>query len=397
MNSIKIIRDKCNVTSQWLAVLVALAIPFSTAAMNLFFGLAVLFLLLGSHWHYKWQVMKSNPLIPSVLLLFFIYVVGMFYSEATWQQRFLELGKYHKLLLIPLLLPLFTEEKWRVRMVIAFLVAMFVSMLLSYLQFFNIIFINNYFGQASIFKNHSTQNLLMAIVTFITLYASFEYRKYFWPLIAYSVLALMSVIFLSGGRVGYLTVTIFLILFFFNKWHIKGLVFIVVVLTALFITSMTLPTPLKSRMQNTINSLEHKNEYETATSIRASEAKTTWRMIQAHPVLGTGTGSYTTAYQQLSPKHDFSDNAQIQYFQTWAELGLLGLLIFCNYLFQQWRLSKQLPEHWCVLAKVLVIAQVLGGLSLLILSDTTESHFFALFIAVCFAAYAPERSINEKN
>ncbi len=386
------LRTRLDQASYYVVLLAAFSLPFSTAITNLLFGLTVLLIVIGNNWPNKWRIIKTNPLTPWVIMLFVVYVIGISYSLGSWHNRFHELGKYHKLLLIPLLMPLFVTKKWRVRVVAAFLLAMLITLVLSYLQYFDLITINKHFGQASIFKNHSTINLLMAISFYMVLQAAFEYKHYFWWFIMYALLALGFVCFLNGGRIGYLVFAALLCLFGYQRWQWRGALVAVIALVALFSTAFLLPTSFSVRVHNSINGITHQTNRPTATTIRQQEAKTTWKMIQAHPVFGTGTGSYAVIYHEFSPRQDYSDNAQIQYLQILAELGIFGLLFFLLYLWRQWRLARCIEQPWGQLAIALVIAQVLASMSLLILSDTTESHFFALFIALCFACLSKENA-----
>lgn len=288
-------RQLCNEYAKYTLLLATLSIPLSTSLMNFFFPLTIFLVLIGNDWKTKWQVIRMNPFLPTVMLLFGIYILGLIYTTALWSAAFKELVKYDKLLLFPFLLPLLVEDRWRFRVLAVFLIAVFITLLAGYLQYFQIMNLSFFhlknFGAASVFKNRSTANLLMSISVYIALLSAIHFKKFRWYLLIYAFFATIFVCFLSDGRIGYLVLFSLLLLLGWQWKSWSGLVLSLLALTLIFILAYILPTPLSNRIHDTAATLSHTNQTEISTVERTNIAKNTMTIIKAHPILGSGTES----------------------------------------------------------------------------------------------------------
>src|SRR3989338_7914467 len=128
----KIIAD---LVSRWSAVLFAFFLPLSTGLMDSFFILAAIGNILAGNWRQKWHSICQIRVALACLLLFFLFIICSFYSTGNGSDILLTLKKYSHLLLGISLLPLFIESRWRHRAINAFLVAMFIVTIMSYLTY----------------------------------------------------------------------------------------------------------------------------------------------------------------------------------------------------------------------------------------------------------------------
>lgn len=380
---------KLNNASYYCLLLAIFSIPFSTAAMNVLFALTVLLVWISGDWQRKWQAMSSNPIVWYAMLLFALYIIGLLYSDGSWHQRLHGLGKYHKLLLIPLLTPLFVKPKWQDRAIKTFVIAMLIVMLVNYLDYFYIILKGLPIPQGGVFKNHSTGNLLMAVTVYLLLWLAKHQVKYRWRLGLLAVFAIYHVLFLNQGRIGYLVLAALLILFCWQNlsWQ-KFLALCVLGLVIIFIMVKFIPAA-NHLADNLIKGGVHRSAAKVSNNARIHQTKMSWKIIKANSVVGVGTGGYANAYSHVAiSNNDHSDNSQSQYLQTWVELGTLGLLVLLLFLVQQWRYGLQLSPALKEFSQALVVMQIVASFTLAILQDTTESHFFAVMIALCFATLA---------
>lgn len=388
-------------TSCYLVLCSAFILPFSTAMMNVFFLLTVCFMLLGGRWREKWNFVRYNPIAFWASFIFILYGLGMFYSHAPWHERFLVLTKYHKLLFIPLLMPIFADEKMRDRTLKAFMIAMVIVLIASYLHLFGILKLTG-FGPGSVFKNHSTSNLLMAFAAFLWLHAAFSetlfHSKYSRSVNALcllvALLMIINVLFFSEGRIGYILIAALLLLFGWQKASWRGIVIAFCVSLALLVSAYFLSSSFQSRTASLLTT-QVSSVQDVSAQDRLNEAKVSLAIFKQHPFFGVGTGSFAQSYHDMSPTHQNSDNSQAQYLQTSVELGILGIVCLLIYLFQQLRWSFYLLPQDRHFAVGLLVVQVVSFVTLASLMDTTESHLFALFVAIFFSGLSCARVKND--
>lgn len=388
-------------TSRYLVLLATFFLPLSTVLMNVFFALTVICMLLGGRWQEKWNFVRYNPIAFWATFIFVLYALGMFYSHAAWHDRFMVLGKYHKLLFIPLLMPIFADEKMRDRTLKVFMISMVVVLIASYLHFFNILKVTG-FGPGSVFKNHSTTNLLMAFAAFLWLHAVFsktlfhsEYSRTANGIcLLIALLMITNVLFLSNGRIGYLLITALLLLFGWQKKSWQGFVIALFASVALLVAAYFLSSSFKERTASLMTT-QVTTVQDVSAQDRLTEAKVSLNIFKQHPFFGVGTGSFTHSYEDMSPTHSTSNNAQAQYLQTSVELGILGVVCLLIYLFQQLRWSFYLLPQERHFAVGLLVVQAVSFITLASLMDTTESHLFALFVAIFFSGLSCGRVRND--
>ena len=69
---------KADTFSKWVAIALGFSIPISTALDNILFGLLVVLWMLGAGYHYKWQLIRNNPIAILSLALFGFLLLGVF-------------------------------------------------------------------------------------------------------------------------------------------------------------------------------------------------------------------------------------------------------------------------------------------------------------------------------
>lgn len=375
--------NKIDIASRYSVMLLAFFIPISTGLMGVFFAITILLIWLSGDWREKFNFIIKNPMVFWVMLLFAMYVVGMFYSSVSWHERFWVLTKYHKFLLVPLVLPVFMDEKTREWTLKAFMLSILIVTVISYLKFFQWLPLPEHFGMASVFKNHSTANLLTAFGAYLWLHQGLAVKKYRYYALLIGSLLVINALFLSEGRIGYFVVLALVMLLGYQHFSWRGLLASLLICAVLVGLAMTQSAAFKMRVDR-IKDYQHTGAA-TSVNTRAYQAKVSWNIIKQHPIWGVGTGSLAQSYQQTSAVHDSSDNVQSQYLQTWIEIGAVGLILLLLLLAQQVRWGFHLNRSYQYIAIALVVTQAISFLTLVSWMDTTESHFFALFIALCFA------------
>jgi len=117
-----------------LAVLFGLAIPLSTALTNILAPLILILVLFEGQYQQKFKLLAHHALAVPALMLFALMLVGLLYTSAPFEDAVLMLDKYRELIYIPLLILLFQQQRTRQWGLYAFLTAMGITLVLSYLM-----------------------------------------------------------------------------------------------------------------------------------------------------------------------------------------------------------------------------------------------------------------------
>jgi O-antigen ligase len=368
-----------------LVVLIGLAIPISTAATNVLCPLAILLLLAEGQYKQKFNTLSQHPLAVIALLLFAIMSLGILYTPVSWAEAGRMLDKYRELLYIPLFILLFNDEEHRRWGWYAFLGAMGITLLLSYLMTLTGWSIGKGTPQnAFVFKNYITQGLLLALAAYFLAVYAWQQQRWYWLLMV--LLALYNILFLSEGRTGYLIVFCLILLFAYQTYRFRGLIFGSLLLILLSGLIYSYSAVVKQRVDKASANLHHYQQGETDTSVglRLEFYKNSLVLIAQQPLWGHGTGSFQYKYQQLAEQQGIiaTTNPHNEYLMIGVQWGLIGMGLFLYLLYQLRLLAADLPlpQRWMVQGLVVTIA--VGCLVNSLLLDTTEGHLFAYLIGV---------------
>ena len=133
-----------------------------------------------------------------------------------------------------------------------------------------------------------------------------------------------------------------------------------------------------------------------------------WRMVEAKPVTGIGVGNFqnSSIHYQIRPgaatvRTDLADNPSVahnSYLEMWAELGLVGLVLFLGILVSALaaaikatrRLRRDGREDLAVIAGGVTVALISVLASDFFISEQSAKHLW-LLIALCPALWAIAR------
>ncbi|WAK01994.1 O-antigen ligase family protein [Methylobacter sp. YRD-M1] len=372
----------------YIAVLLVLTLPFSTA-LTLVFSAALLLLWISSAQFKSLPIfIKQNPLALLALLLFFYLAVGITYTTASPENAFSTLSKYRELLLLIVLPPFFQSEFTRRWAWNAFIIASIVTILGSYAIYFGLIDYMQPMDPS--IKNRITHSLLVAFFAFFCAHKSLQTDKYSPFYMALLVLCIHNLFFLVSGRTGQLIFLLLMMLFYIQRFSIKKAALLITATVALllvFIACSDRANRINEGFSQTQNYL-HSESGETNTS--EGQRLTFWKhsltLISENPWLGHGTGSYPTEYSRVAAKADIaSNNPHNEYLMITIQTGIVGLLLFLAFLFSLYQCSLKLADEYKWLAQGILVALAINSLFNSTILDFTEGHWFTTMIALCFA------------
>lgn len=393
--------DRCELASKALAVMALFALVVSTAWTNITLGLFVLCWIAAGGYREKFRRIQVNPVALWALALFVVFAIGVLYSSASLDEALHTLKKYRKLLLIPLLIAIFYEPKWRTHGIHAFLSAMLLVLAISYMKLLGLWSDGSGAQDYSVFKNYIGQSILMAYAIYLMAhrFADHPRQRWLWGLLI--LLGSFNVLFMLPGRTGYIVFFTLLMLFLYQRHGWQGLLvsmmFIIFTASIAYKTSMLFEQRVDMAVADIKGYLgsEEIDPAESSAGIRLEFYANTIALIGQHPFFGGGTGSFAPEYKRQAQQSEIleTSNPHNEYLSVTAQLGLAGLALLLLLGYSQWRLSYRLTSELRAAGQGLVITMAAGSLFNSLLLDFTEGHFYACLSGLIYASVS---SVNAR-
>lgn len=394
----------------WLVVAVAFSVPLGSALSNVLGGALLLTLIATGGYLEHWQRWRVHPFALVTLILFAVIFLGASYSNAPSDEIRRALTKYSRLLYAPIAIAVLTDAQWRKRALLAWMSAMLVTLILSYVH----VFWAFPFGKARlahelddhfVFKHHITQNVMMSVF-FVAAFAEAwrcRTRKkggalvdcgWFWVLIA--IAAAVNILYFVHGRAGYVTLLVNLIvvaIVAFAAARDTRLRLAAGTLVAVAVVAALASDIVRERFHTAFSEVESSQELGIKTSIgqRMEYASKSIELVQARPVLGWGAGSYAMEYCRIAKSPEWckigSYNPHNQFLFFAVQFGLLGLATLIAWLITAGWVMRTLPlgdklVGYSLLATLLVHCMLDSPLFIV-----TEGTWYPLMLGI-FAAGA---------
>ncbi len=376
-----------------LIVIYAFTLPISTTVTdNLFPFIALLCLFARSSDGSLIQRLFSQPVVLTYVLFFILLLLNAWHSPGTPHDIWHSLFKYSSFLSAACIMISFNNDRWRRYAMNAFLGAMMLTLLLSYLKYYWIHdLFHTRFDQASVFKDHIIQNFLMAITFFILFYRWQSKQPHRWLSALLIPFVLYNILFISQGRSGYFifAALLFYTLAIYLGW--RGLLIAFAALSVLSVLAYSLAPEFNSRVRAIGNDLDQYRQGKIVSSmgIRIQSVKNAYALIKKKPWIGYGTGSFQAIYATLpvdvTKDTGIMKTAYNNYLNIAVEMGLLGLAFIILIFWVSWRYSQFLNPEWRYYTRILLISMGLGCMANAWLSDITELHLFTFFLGLGFA------------
>jgi len=391
----------------------AASLPFSTAATNVFSALALLCWALSGEWRATLRAIAAEPAAWMGFALLAALLVGVSWSIAPPAEALSAIGKYRELALFGITMFLFSDARWRLRLLWVFFAAALALLVASYAILFGLFHHSDARGLyttqgAVLLKNHITHGFIMSLLAsgaiIVALRAS-GWRR--WALGTVSVLAAANVWFAVQGRTGYVVMSVLLLWLAYARWSLRGLVASAIGLALLLAAAWQWAPAFQRRVdQAMLEARDYQVQYapgQTSIGTRLHFAKRSLESLVQRPVLGAGTGAWGEAFYEATVNdppflHDRANqHPHNEYLMLAVQLGSLGLLLFIALLATVFRRAARLPQLEAELARAFVVAFATGCLFGDFLWDMTEGHLWAvlggaLFGAALNPASAPQKS-----
>ncbi len=323
--------------ADWAAVLVAIALPWSTSATGIAIAIWLVVLLLSLDARsIKRELVTAAGGFP--VMLWCLGVIGMLWAEVSWHDRFAGLDGFHRLLAIPLLLAHFRRSGnaiWVVR-------SLFISATAVLITSYAIVLVlgHKWHGAYGVPVHDAIfQGTLFLICGFGALgYAALERGKQNrrWRLIVCTigVLFLLNFGVSMASRIALVTAPVLVLLLGWRLLRWKGvaigLLIAIIAASAIWFASPT----LRDRVAWSVVEIEEYRATDRATSIGEHIAflKESLAIVASAPIIGHGTGSIAEEFRRVTTGKTGASaeptvNPHNQTFAVAIQLGVLGAAV----------------------------------------------------------------------
>jgi len=386
--------EKCY---QFLLVTLAFLLPLTVAGANITIGVIGVLWFFSGDYKNKLNSILSNKLAVASIVFFFVHVLGLLWTEdMDWGLHMVK-KMWHFLLLLPILLTI-TKKGYIKYYISAFIAAITISELISYLVWFSILpdpFLKASAYNPTPFMSHISYNPFLAIAIYLILHELLFNRTikkaayFFYSFFAFTMTINM---FITGGRSGQIMFFFMLVLLVFQcgiRNKIRAIFVSVAIVSVVGITAYNLSPIFNYRMNNMFtvvtNYQDHKN---SSTGQRITFALNSIEIIKEHPLIGVGTGDFPAEYEKVSKENTPEVVLTVQphnmYLLELVQLGLVGLISLLSIFYYQIKFamssSVEFTKNFGVVLPCLFLVIMFGDSYLLGHFTTTLFVFMSSFL-----------------
>ena len=251
--------------ADWLAVAVAVTLPWSTTATEIFIVLWLLALLPTLNVALlRRELSSAAGGLP--VLLWALAVLGMLWAHVSFAERLAGLGGFHRLLIVPLLLAQFRRSDRGDRVLHGFLASCAAMLAVSWIAKILAMSGVNWLTVPNkpagiVVKDYIAQSAEFFVCAFALLALAIERARgrqigVALASAALAVLFLANVYFIATGRTALVVVPVLLVIFGFRFYGWKGIAGAIVVAVLLFAVAWPLSPFLRQRVHDSIADLQ---------------------------------------------------------------------------------------------------------------------------------------------
>jgi len=292
--------------ADWLAVGVAVSLPWSTSAT----GILIVLWLFAALPSLDLAAIKRELLTAAgglPVALWGLATLGLFWADVSWGERLSGYTPFHRLLVIPLLLAQFRRSEHGMRVLIGFFASVTAVLLLSWLLvlFPSLPWRSGEYGVPV--KDYILQSGNFLICAFVLLELAIDdSRVGRWRSVtvfaALAALFVANIVFVATGRTALLVVPVLALLLGWRQFRCKGLIG-AALLCCIIGGAAALESPyLKARLATSVDELHafEKSNALNSTSAHLQFLKESLAFVASAPVIGHGTGSIAAQFRKAA-------------------------------------------------------------------------------------------------
>ena len=345
-------------TYQYLLILLAFLMPISVSLANSVIVIIVLLWLFSGNYHSKFTQILSSKLLLASLFFYSAHILGMLWTDdLAW--GFTILHKMWYFLLLLQVLSNIVKKEYIKLYIFAFLLAMALTEILSYLVWFEIIdeFRKAYHNNPTPFMSHISYNPFLAFTIYLVSYEILfnkKLNKKILFLYVFFGIAMVVNMFVTWGRAGqvmFFFVIIILCFQYFRNQKIKALVAVFILIPSVFFAAFYSSPIFKEsailaidEVSNfDVNGVSINQSPTSSVGVRILFAMNSWEIIKKNPFFGVGTGDFPKEYKKVnqknSPNGPNTKNPHNMYTLILVQLGIFGLISMFSIFYYQIKIS----------------------------------------------------------
>jgi O-antigen ligase len=331
-------RSRWMAVVDWLAVGVAVSLPWSTSVTAILVALWVLAVLptLDAS-AVRRELASSAAYLP--VLLWVLAAIGMLWADVSWHDRIGGLGKFHRLLVIPLLLIHFRRSERGIWVIYGFFAASVVLLLVSWALVLTpgLTWRGKDFGVPA--KDYIFQSMNFLICVFALLgFACEAGRARQWrrgtAAVALALLFVADMFFVVTSRTALLVVPVLLVWLGWQEFRWRGLFGTLLLFLVLGSAGWSVSPYLHDRLARSVTEYEAYRDKDepNSTGLHLEFLRKSLSFVETAPIVGHGTGTIPEQFRRSETGHDsassfHSQNPHNQIFAVAIQLGLLGTAV----------------------------------------------------------------------
>jgi O-antigen ligase len=334
-------------TYQYLLITLGFLMPLTVSGANLIIVIICFLWLFSGDYKAKYHQIMSSKLMIVSIVFYCLHVIGMLWTEDLWWGLHMLHKMWYFLLLFPILFNI-VQRKYIKHYVSAFLLAILLTEIASYLVWFEII---PPFGKASVynptpFMNHISYNPILTLAIYMTYYKIFiktNLRPLMFFIYSFFAVTMTINMFITGGRAGqvmYFSMLAIIIFQFFNHEKVKSLVAVLVLVPLIFFTAYQTSPIFHERVDLAISDVvNYELSNRTSVGNRITFTINSWQAIKENLIIGVGTGDFPSEYRKINQIHTpnmrNTTNPHNMYTLVTMQLGLIGLVSMLSIFYYQ--------------------------------------------------------------
>ena len=370
-------------------------LPLTVLGNNIFMWVTAIIWMCSGDYLNKLRNIKANKLALVSAGFFCVHLLGLIWTEDIIWGLIMTKKMLPFFFILPIFLTISKKENYKYYLY-AFLIAIAISELFSYLIWFEII---EPFGSATLanptpIMGHISYNPFLAFAIYLVLHQLFfekNLSRLLRTVLTFFVLTMIINMFITAGRAGqvmFFASLAVLIFQYFRNSQFKATVVSIVLLSFVILLGYNLSPLFKNRIQQISYDLaKFTTNPNTSIGHRIVFTKNTLEMIKNNPLVGVGTGDFPIEYEKINLVNSPAVKSTVQphnmYLYVQSQLGIIGLVSLLWIFFTQVKIalaSNNLFNH-----NVGVALPVL--FLLIMLSDTYLLGHFTSNLFILFSSF----------
>ena len=343
-------------TYQYLLILLGFLMPITIFGANFIIITIVLLWTFSGNYYSKFNTIFKSKLMILSIIFFLLHAIGLIWTEDIAWGLEITRKMWYFLLLFPILFTIVNKEYTKYY-IYAFLLAIALTEILSYLVWFEIIgeFKNASVRNPTPFMSHISYNPIITFAIYLVSHEILfnkELSKYKIYLFSFFVIAMIFNMFITGGRAGqvmFFAMIVILIFQYFRGQKLKAIFVVLILIPGIFLSAYQSSTIFNKRVNEGFNEIITFSKAEISISNGSSIgervifALNCWEIIKENLLIGVGTGDLPNEYKKVNQKNTPTapsvTNPHNMYTLIMVQLGLVGLISMLSVIFYQIRLS----------------------------------------------------------